>query len=286
MRKKVLKKPNLNVPNYPKPSFEEAYSGKYYSLNTFKHLRIRFWKSGSKDYRFAKFLVSQFPQHTTASAKNYYWTELFIDDEMNCYINYKLLLLLSNILLTWKFVEYYIDSEICYNREFLAYVYNLGKILDFPDIIQINPMEKEREFNDKWKNEKKLFSIISNNFNTYTVERHYRDSWLDNLELDIYIPELKIGIEYQGIQHYKPLKHWGGEDGFKTRKANDLRKKKLCDKNGVQLIYFTYQETITPEFVLDRLSHDFSIESIQTNNETSVAADEQLKKTGTDNLGK
>lgn len=253
MRKKTLKKPTLNVPPYPKPSFEEAYSGKYYSLNTFKYLQIRFWKSSSKNYRFAKFLASQFSRYTKASAKNYYWTELFVDDERECYANYKVLLLLSNILLPYKYVEYYIDSKICYNREFLAYVYNLGKILNFPDIKQIDPWEKEREFNDKWKNEKKLYSIILENFSNHTIKRHYRADWLENLELDIFIEDANIGIEYQGIQHYKPLKHWGGEDGFITRRANDIRKKKLCETNGVSLIYFTYQETLTPEFVKEKL---------------------------------
>lgn len=253
MRKKTLKKPDLNVPNYPKPSFEEAYSGKFYSLNTFKHLQIRFWKLGSKDYRFAKFLASQFSHHTVASSKNYFWTELFINDEKECYANYRILLLLSNILLSCKYVEYYIDSEICYNREFLAYVYNLRKILNYSDIKQVDPWEKEREFNDKWTHEKELYSIIAQNYDKYTIIRHYRDSWLDNLELDIYIKELNIGIEYQGIQHYKPLKHWGGEEGFVTRRANDLRKKRLCQAHGTELVEFSYLEEITDDLVAQKL---------------------------------
>jgi len=32
--------------------------------------------------------------------------------------------------------------------------------------------------------------------------RHYRPDFLQGLELDIFIDELKIGMEYQGIQHF------------------------------------------------------------------------------------
>ena len=73
------------------------------------------------------------------------------------------------------------------------------------------------------------------------------------MEIDIYIPELNLAIEYQGIQHYKPLKHWGGEEGFVTRRANDIRKKKLCQVHGTKLIEFSYLEKITEELVAQKL---------------------------------
>lgn len=107
---------------------------------------------------------------------------------------------------------------------------------------------------DRWKNETTLYNIILSIYSNLTVVHHYRAPWLENLELDIFIQELKIGIEYQGIQHYKPLKHWGGEEGLKQRKLNDVRKETLCEKHNVRLIYFTYQEDITLEFVLKQLS--------------------------------
>ncbi len=83
---------------------------------------------------------------------------------------------------------------------------------------------------------------------------HYKARWLKNLELDIFIYELRIGIEYQGEQHYKPLSHWGGKRGLERHMANDAKKKGLCEKHGVRLVYFTYLDDVTPGSVYERLS--------------------------------
>ena len=90
-------------------------------------------------------------------------------------------------------------------------------------------------------------------FPEYTVVPHYRAKWLENLELDIYIKNIDLAIEYQGVQHYKPLKHWGGEEGFLKRRVNDIRKKRLCEIHGTSLIYFSYLDEITEGFVKSKL---------------------------------
>lgn len=105
----------------------------------------------------------------------------------------------------------------------------------------------------KWKKESALYNMVSSIYPNLTVVRHYKAHWLENLELDIFIYELKIGIEYQGVQHFKPLKHWGGESGLEKRRMNDIKKMELCKEHGVQLIYFTYQDDITLEVALKRL---------------------------------
>lgn len=127
-----------------------------------------------------------------------------------------------------------------------------------PDVM-LPPIETARlrldipGFLPKWKNELLLFRVVSDAFSDLSVISHYRPEWLQGLELDIYIEEYKIAIEYQGIQHYQPVKHWGGQEGFIKRRTNDIKKKLLCEQNGVRLIYFTYQEEITYELVVRRL---------------------------------
>lgn len=245
----------MDKPNYPKPRYVEVCSGKYSQMGLFKSIQIRFGKSRSKDYRKVKFLASLLPNYISPTPQNGYWAEFTIYNIQDFYVHSKILEKLCLFIVDWKYVEFYINSEICYGDEFFLYISRMSKMIFLPDVEPIVVDAKIKEFNDKWKHEKELYSIIAQNFNNYTIIRHYRASWLDNLELDIYIEELKTGIEYQGIQHYKPLKHWGGEEGFITRRTNDIKKQKLCEKNNVKLIYFTYQETITPEFVLERLSH-------------------------------
>lgn len=78
-------------------------------------------------------------------------------------------------------------------------------------------------------------------------------SWLNGQRLDIYIPTLKCAIEYQGEQHYFPLDHLGGEQGLKDRQEMDKRKRNACLKEGVMLIEWRYDETISVESVLAKL---------------------------------
>ncbi len=243
----------LKQPDYPKPNYANACYGQYSQIHSFQIMQIRFGKSRSKNYRKAKYLASLLPNYIAPSVQNDYWIELTIDDSMDLYIYYKVLFELQLLIFDWKYVEYYINSQICYPDEFYVYMNSFSKTLFFPNIEQISVNAKIKEFNDKWKHEKELYSIIIENYSNYTIKRHYRAEWLDNLELDIYIEELNIGIEYQGIQHYKPLKHWGGEEGFITRRSNDIRKKNLCQAHGTKLIEFSYLDEITEELIIKRL---------------------------------
>lgn len=67
----------------------------------------------------------------------------------------------------------------------------------------------------------------------YYIRKHYpnamanyRTEWLGPYELDIYIPELRVGIEYDGVYGH------GTDTGIKR----DLRKNKVCHINNVSLI--------------------------------------------------
>ncbi len=95
----------------------------------------------------------------------------------------------------------------------------------------------------KWKSEAQLFSLVSSIYPDAIYQ--YRTDWLGMQSLDIFIPSLSVGIEYQGKQHYSPIEHFGGEEHFKQQQENDKRKKMLCNKNGVILIDWPYTEGIT-----------------------------------------
>ncbi len=105
----------------------------------------------------------------------------------------------------------------------------------------------------RWVNESLLANLISEIFQGYTIYRNYRPQILEGLELDIYIQELKVGIEYQGVQHSKPVDLWGGEKGLEKRKENDRRKALLCKENNIDLIYFWHNEDINEELVRQKL---------------------------------
>lgn len=90
----------------------------------------------------------------------------------------------------------------------------------------------------KWKSEQQVYAIVRKEYEDAIYQ--YRAEWLGRKSLDIYIPSLNTAIEYQGIQHYKPLEIFGGEENFKIQQQRDMEKKNLCAENGVRLIEWKY----------------------------------------------
>jgi len=58
-----------------------------------------------------------------------------------------------------------------------------------------------------------------------------------NLELDCFDPELKIAVEYNGVQHYKyiPFFH-KNKEAFLNQKYRDDMKRRICKEKGILLI--------------------------------------------------
>ncbi|KAB2190938.1 hypothetical protein F9B44_17815, partial [Staphylococcus epidermidis] len=87
-----------------------------------------------------------------------------------------------------------------------------------------------------------------------------RPNFLEGLEIDIYVPELKIGFEYNGVQHYKPVEHWGGEESLKKQQVRDKRKRQLCDQNDVKLIIIKYDEQLSKDLILSKIPVEYLVE--------------------------
>lgn len=114
-----------------------------------------------------------------------------------------------------------------------------------------------RGIGEYWINETTLKHIVESLFPDCTVISHYRPKWLLGLELDIYVSELKLAFEYQGIQHFYPIQHWGGVKQLKIQQEHDARKKQICDELGVTLVYFDYTEDINTEYVKTKITTHF-----------------------------
>lgn len=118
----------------------------------------------------------------------------------------------------------------------------------------------EKRVKSKWSNEYHLFELVKN-YN-FQAQYQYHCDWLGQQSLDIYIPESRIGIEYQGEQHYKAIDIWGGEVALRENQKRDLRKKKLCAENGVILLEWSYRIPVNNENVL-RFMNDNKIPFIK-----------------------
>ena len=109
-----------------------------------------------------------------------------------------------------------------------------------------------------------LFKVVSAMGSPLNVVHHYKGKELQGLEIDIWIPELRLGIEYQGEQHYQAFEHWGGEKGLRKRQENDRKKKLLCKQTGYTLVEFHYSEELSEEAIRKKLGKYLSGTSTST----------------------
>ena len=69
---------------------------------------------------------------------------------------------------------------------------------------------------------------------------------------DFYLPDHNIMIEFNGIQHYKPVKFFGGQETFDYLQMRDKIKKQYCLENQIKLLIFNYKELYQIETVLNK----------------------------------
>ena len=77
-------------------------------------------------------------------------------------------------------------------------------------------------------------------FNQFGQEQKFE--WLVNknkLSIDYYIPSHKIAIECQGLQHFETIEYFGGIEKLKRTQENDKIKKRLCEKHGIRVVYYS-----------------------------------------------
>lgn len=76
----------------------------------------------------------------------------------------------------------------------------------------------------------------------------------DKLKLDIYCPKYKLAIEYHGRQHfYYTSRFFESKYEFEEAKKRDVIKEKYCKDNGIALVVFRYNDSLTENSVYDRI---------------------------------
>ena len=96
--------------------------------------------------------------------------------------------------------------------------------------------------NSVLENTVRLFLDRHNIDYVYQYFPKFLNDGIGHQSLDFYIPKYNVAIECQGLQHYKPVELFGGEEQFRKQIELDRNKKELCEKNGIKIIYYsTYQ---------------------------------------------
>ena len=95
------------------------------------------------------------------------------------------------------------------------------------------------------RGERETRNILTNKNINFISQYRFNDC-KDKLPLpfDFYLPNHNICIEYQGIQHYKPIEHFGGKNALLEVQKRDKIKKEYCHNNNIPLIIIRYNENI------------------------------------------
>jgi hypothetical protein len=101
--------------------------------------------------------------------------------------------------------------------------------------------------------EREIRKILEKNNIKFEPQKKYVDCKnIKELPFDFYLSDYNTCIEYNGIQHYEPIIHFGGSTKLKLTKKNDKIKMGYCHDNNIPLIIIKYNENI-----LEKLQHLF-----------------------------
>jgi len=107
------------------------------------------------------------------------------------------------------------------------------------------------------KAEDKIRNWLTENSFNFIAEKRFEDCRdKHTLPFDFFLPNLNICIEYDGIQHYKPI-DFGCKDKekvekkFKTIQKHDQIKNEYCRNNEIRLIRIPYTEFDSLERILE-----------------------------------
>lgn len=81
----------------------------------------------------------------------------------------------------------------------------------------------------------------------YIGENYYR--------YDFYLPQYNLFIEYDGQQHYKPVRFYGNDEDaeyvYERTKEHDKIKNRYCEENNINLLRIPYWETKNIETIIN-----------------------------------
>lgn len=116
---------------------------------------------------------------------------------------------------------------------------------------------------NKSSGERKIEKFLLNKNIRFIPQFKFPECKLEKeLLFDFYLPDYNLCIEYQGVQHYKPIKSWGGEEYFIKNQLRDQIKRDFCTGNNISLIEVKYNIPLNE--IEDRLNLLFNSENLSS----------------------
>jgi hypothetical protein len=143
----------------------------------------------------------------------------------------------------------YMDFVITNNINFLSlspYAYYGDEFISIYDYLNIDINSSNISYG-----EKKIFKYLETNKIIFKREYRFKDCFNKlPLPFDFFIESKNICIEFDGEQHFKPIKYFGGIDAYIIRKKNDIIKNEYCRNKKIKLIRISYEDINIIEEIL------------------------------------
>lgn len=100
-----------------------------------------------------------------------------------------------------------------------------------------------------WCNRSKGENKIKEFFDEYGIEYIPQFSFPEckykkALKFDFYLPHQNMCIEFDGKQHYKSIKYFGGDEALQTSQKRDKIKETFCRQNNIKLLRIRYDDDL------------------------------------------
>lgn len=104
------------------------------------------------------------------------------------------------------------------------------------------------------KGENKIDIYFKNKNINYIYQKRFKDCKDKKLlSFDFYLSELNLIIEFNGKQHYSPLKKFGNEERFYSQIKRDKIKIEYCKSNKINLLIIPHTQYYYIEKILDNI---------------------------------
>ena len=134
---------------------------------------------------------------------------------------------------------------------------DLSEVMDRP-VSSIRRICSELDLQDNVKKiksngEEILFDFLREIYPDLVITKQYPVG--ERLHLDIYIPDLAIGFEYDGIQHSQENSFFHkNKDSFLRGQVLDDKKDNICESKGIHLIRIGYEDTLSKDFIINEIN--------------------------------
>ena len=113
--------------------------------------------------------------------------------------------------------------------------------------VSIGSIKKGFSFGEKIPlGEKIMIEVLIEKGIEYETQKQFEGmKYKGNLKFDFYLPMYNVALEVMGIQHFEPVKRFGGDKKFEETVIRDNIKREYCKNNNIKLIEIDRSKEMT-----------------------------------------